>query len=66
MQKQHRLAVRADLRLAVPKHPRAFGFQPVAGFANIINLVTDVVDAAIGIAFEKLRDRRALDRKSVV
>ncbi len=60
MQEQHRLAVRADLGVAVAEHARAFGFQLVAGAKNIVDLVADVMDAAVRIAFEEFGDRRVL------
>ena len=50
MQKQHRLAMRADLRLAVAEHARALRLQGVAGGADVGHLVADVVDAAVGIS----------------
>ncbi len=60
MQKQHRLAMRADFRLAVAEHARALCLQGIAGGADVGHLVADVVDAAVGIAFEEFGDRRAL------
>src|SRR6476619_4241923 len=60
MQEQHRLAVRADLRIAVAKHARALRFQPVARGENVIDLIADVMDAAVRIALEEFRDRGVL------
>ena len=59
VQEQHRLAVGADLRLAVAEHARALGLEPVARRDDVVDLVADVVNAAVGIALEKFRDRRA-------
>ena len=53
MQKQHRLAVGADLRHAVAEHPRALLDQGVARRDDIGHVITNVVDAAVGIALEK-------------
>src|SRR5215471_5226707 len=60
MQKEHGLAMGADLRLAVAEHARALPLQTVARSDDVVDLVADVVDAAVGIALEKFRDRRAL------
>ena len=60
MQEQHRLAVRADLRVAVAKHARALRLQLVAGGDDVIDLVADVMNAAVGILFDELGDRRIL------
>src|SRR5919206_4217247 len=58
VQEQHRLAVRADLRLAAAQHPRALPGQPVARRADVRDLVADVMDAALRIAPQKTRDGR--------
>src|SRR5664280_1046259 len=63
MQEQHRLAVGADLRLAVAEHARALRLQGVAGGADIGHLVADVVDAAVGIALEELGDWRIFSQR---
>ena len=47
MQEQHRLAMRADLRLAGAEHPCALRLQPVAGGEDVVHLVADVMDAAL-------------------
>ena len=54
VQEQHRLAVGADLRLAATEHARA-ARQPVARGLDVVDLVADVVDAAVG-----LRSRKAI------
>ena len=41
MQEKHRLAMRADLRLAVAKHARAGGLQPVARGEDVVDLVAE-------------------------
>ena len=46
VQEQHRLAVGADLRLAVAEHPRACA-QSVARRLDVGDLVADVVNAAV-------------------
>src|SRR5689334_680994 len=45
VQEQHRLAMGADLRLAIAQHARAFGLQVVARGDDIVDLVADMVDA---------------------
>ena len=60
MQEQHRLPVRADLRLAGADDPGTGRRQPVARGQDIRHFVADVVDAAGGRLFEKATDRRAL------
>src|SRR6185503_3774904 len=42
--------------ISVAEHTRALGPHLVAVGENIVDLVADVVNAAVGIAFEKLRD----------
>src|SRR5258708_2741978 len=56
MQEQHRLVMRADLGFAVAQHPRALGLELVAGGVDVLDLVPDMVDAAVGIAGEKVGD----------
>src|SRR5262245_16969820 len=58
VQEKHRLAMGADLRLPIAQHPRALGLQPIAGGQDVLDLVTDMVDAAGGITVEEGRDRR--------
>src|SRR5919206_2938476 len=58
VQEEHRLAVRADLRLAVAQDPRALPGQLLARRADVLDLVADVVDAALRIALEEARNGR--------
>ena len=58
VQEQDRLAMGANLRLAIAQHTGAFALELVAGGENVINLETDVMHAAIGIFFEKFGDGR--------
>ena len=60
MQEQHRLAVRADLRLAVAEHARAGGLQLVARGEDVVDLVADMMHAAGRVLLEEGGDRRAL------
>src|SRR5712675_1628968 len=53
VQEQHRLTVGADLRIAVAEDARAFRLELVARGQNIVDLVADVVDAAVRIALEE-------------
>ena len=63
MQEQHRLAVRADLRLAIAQHPGAGRFERIARGANILDFVADMVDAAVRIAVEEFGDRRGVPER---
>ena len=63
MQEQHRLAMRADLRLAVAEHPRAGRHQPVARGQDVVHLVADMVHAAGRVLLEEGGDRRALAQR---
>src|SRR5262245_14122767 len=58
MEKQYRLAVRAGLRRAVAEHPGALSLEPVACRQDVVDLVAQMVDAAVRIALEEFRDRR--------
>ena len=60
MKKEYRLAVRSDLGLAGAKDACAFGDKSITRGKNILHFVTDVVDATICIALEKLGDGRPL------
>src|SRR5208283_833834 len=57
MQEQHRLAMRADLRLAVAEHARALGLQLVARGDDVLDLVAEVMNATRGILLDETRDR---------
>ena len=50
--------MRADFRLAVAEHARALGLETIARRDDVVDLVTDVMHAAVGIALEEFRDRR--------
>src|ERR1700750_138056 len=63
VQEQHGLAVGADLRLAVPKHPGTLCLELVTGGADVLDLVADVVDSTIRIALEELRNRGGLSQR---
>src|SRR5262245_64990921 len=63
VQEQHRLAVGADLRLAVAEHARALRLEPLPRGADIVDLVTEVMNAATGIAVEEVCDRRRLPQR---
>src|ERR1041385_2670542 len=63
MQEQHRLAVRADFRLAVAEHPCALLDQPVARRNNIRYVVANVVNAAVGVTLEEFCDRRVIAQR---
>jgi hypothetical protein len=60
---QHRLAVGADLRIAVAQHPRTFRDQLVAGRDDVRHFVADMMDAAVGVALNEFRDRRVLTER---
>src|SRR6202044_500222 len=54
VQKQHRLAVRADFRVPIPEHARALGLELVAGGDDVLNLKAEMVHAAVRIALQEL------------
>ena len=56
VQKQHRLAVRADLGLSVAQNACALGLQMVTRRQNIINFVTNMMNAARRIFVQKSLD----------
>ena len=58
MQKQHGLAVRADLGSAVAEHAGTLSLQLVARCNDIFDFVAYMVNSAVGRFFEKFRDRR--------
>src|ERR1700730_14352998 len=60
MEEQHRLAVGAGLGLAVAEHAGAALFKGITRDADVVDLVAQVMDAAVRIALEEFRDRRAL------
>src|SRR5208283_153831 len=57
MQEQHRLAMRADLRLAVAEHARALGFELVARGDDVLDLIAEMMNAARRILLDEARDR---------
>ena len=63
MQEQHRLAMGPDLGCAVTKDPRTFGGQAKRRLGNILDLLTDVVNAARRIFFQKPGNRRVLAQR---
>ena len=56
MEEQHRLVMRADLGLAVAQHPRALSLQLVARGIDVLDLVPDMMDAAVGVARQAVGD----------
>ena len=48
VQEQHGLVMGADLRLAIAQYARALRFQLVARGVDVLDLVADMMDAAIG------------------
>src|SRR5262245_32299426 len=57
MQEKYGLAVRADLGFAIAEHARTLRFEPVTRGADVVDLITDVVNAAVGIALKKFCNR---------
>ena len=62
MQEQHGLVVRTDLGRAVAQHACAIGLEPVARHQNVVDLIAEVVDAAVRIALQEFRDRMKRQR----
>jgi len=58
VQEQHRLAVGADLRLAIADDASARRFQAIARGKNVLDLEAHVMQAALGALLQKPRDRR--------
>src|SRR4051812_48179307 len=58
MQEEYRLAMRADARITIAKDARASRLQPVASRQDIVDLVTDVMDAAVRALLQELRNGR--------
>ena len=56
MKEQDGFAVRTDLGLTVAKDARAFADQAVAGDDDIVNLVANMMNSAVGVALQKLGD----------
>ena len=63
MEEQHGFAVRADLRFAIAEHAGAACREPVLGSEDILNLVADMMHAAIGVFFQKFGDRRVFAQR---
>ena len=53
MQKEHRLVMRPQPRLAIAEHSCPFRPQPIPRFDDVVDLVADVVHSARRIALEK-------------
>src|SRR5437868_13819251 len=60
VEKQHRLAMGADLRHALAEHARAPAEQLIARRDDIGHVVADVMDTAAGLALDEFVDRRSL------
>ena len=54
MQEQHRLTMGADPGFAIAQNPGALGLEPVTGGYDVLDLIADMVDAAGGVALDKL------------
>src|SRR6266487_3474838 len=63
VQEQHRLAVGADLRLAVAQNPRPVRLEALARGQDVVDLVAQMVDTAVGIAFQEFLDRRGFAQR---
>jgi uncharacterized ferritin-like protein (DUF455 family) len=63
VQEEHRLVVRAVPGLTIAQHARTACLELVARGVDILDLVADMVDAAVGIAREESRDRRLLAQR---
>ena len=45
MEEQHRLAMSADLGLAITQHTRTTGLELIAGGDDVLDLVADMMNA---------------------
>ena len=58
MEEEHRLAMGPDLGIALAEHAGAVGDEPVAGGDDVVDLVAEMMDAAVRVALEEGRDGR--------
>src|SRR5229473_729532 len=59
VQEQHRFAVGADLRLPIAQNPRSARLEALARGEDVVDLVAQMVDAAVGIALQEFFERRS-------
>tara|TARA_B110000196_G_scaffold109162_1_gene94619 strand:+ start:237 stop:470 length:234 start_codon:yes stop_codon:yes gene_type:complete len=57
VEKQHRLAMRADTRLPITQHSVTILLEPVASNMNIFDLVTHMMNAPIRMSLKETRNR---------
>src|SRR5258706_14988952 len=58
VEEENRLSVRAGLWLSVTQNAGSRGNQAIAGRKDIVDLIADVVNAAVGVPLQKLCDGR--------
>src|SRR5262245_58358036 len=63
VEEQHRLAVRADLRVAVAENAGTLRLELVARGDDVVDLVADVMDAAVAVLLQELGDRRVVAQR---
>src|SRR5688500_12010170 len=63
MHESNPLAVGVALLLALAQHPRAFLREAGGRGGHVVHLQAEMVDAARGVALEKLRNRRIRARR---
>src|SRR5437763_9171140 len=63
MQEQNGFTVCSDLRLRLAQDTHAARLEGIARETDVGNFVTEVVDAALGVARQKLGNRRSLTER---
>src|SRR5690606_25880746 len=58
MQEQHGLAMGTDLGFAIAENARSRSLETIAGRNDIVDFIAKMMNATVGIAFEKLGDWR--------
>src|SRR5690606_32196758 len=63
MKEQYRLAMGTDLRFPVAQYAHALGLETVSCGDDVVYLVAEVVDAAVGVARKEPGDRRIVPQR---
>src|SRR5438128_10393627 len=63
VQEQYRFSVSADLRLAIAEDARSVRLEALPYGEDIVDLVAEMVDPAVGVALQEFFDRRGLAQR---